>query len=80
VSRHGFARHTGVETRRAYILGGSWKARPHRPTPTGLYSRVRRRRAAAFDVLHAWHKGGVYRYLLRDCGNAFIPTNCFQDT
>ena len=27
-------------------------------------------RAAAFDVLYARHKGGVYRYLLRHCRNA----------
>ena len=26
--------------------------------------------AAAFDVLYARHKGGVYRYVLRHCGDA----------
>ena len=36
-------------------------------------------RAAAFDVLYARHKGGVYRYLLRHCGNAGIADELFQD-
>ena len=35
--------------------------------------------AAAFDVLYARHKGGVYRYLLRHCGNAGIADELFQD-
>ncbi len=36
-------------------------------------------RAAAFDVLYARHKGGVYRYLLRHCNNAGIADELFQD-
>jgi RNA polymerase sigma-70 factor (ECF subfamily) len=36
-------------------------------------------RAAAFDVLYARHKGGLYRYLLRHCGNAGITDELFQD-
>jgi RNA polymerase sigma factor (sigma-70 family) len=36
-------------------------------------------RAAAFDALYARHKGGVYRYLLRHCGNAGIADEMFQD-
>ena len=36
-------------------------------------------RAAAFDTLYARHKGGVYRYLLRHCGNAGIADELFQD-
>ena len=36
-------------------------------------------RAAAFDVLYARHKGGIYRYLLRHCGNAGITDELFQD-
>jgi RNA polymerase sigma-70 factor (ECF subfamily) len=35
--------------------------------------------ARAFDVLYARHKGGVYRYLLRHCGNAGIADELFQD-
>lgn len=35
--------------------------------------------AAAFDILYARHKGGVYRYLLRHCGNARIADELFQD-
>jgi len=36
-------------------------------------------RAAAFDTLYARHKGGVYRYLLRHCGNAGTAEELFQD-
>ena len=36
-------------------------------------------RAAAFDTLYGRHKGGVYRYLLRHCGNAGIADELFQD-
>ncbi|MEO7500612.1 MAG: RNA polymerase sigma factor [Casimicrobiaceae bacterium] len=35
--------------------------------------------AAAFDALYARHKGGVYRYLLRHCGNAATADELFQD-
>jgi len=36
-------------------------------------------RAAAFDRLYLRHKGGVYRYLLRHCGNAATAEEMFQD-
>jgi len=36
-------------------------------------------RAAAFDLLYARHKGGVYRYLLRHCGNAGVAEELFQE-
>ena len=35
--------------------------------------------AAALDVLYARHKGGVYRYVLRHCGNAGVADELFQD-
>ena len=35
--------------------------------------------AAAFDALYARHRGGVYRYLLRHCGNAAVADELFQD-
>jgi RNA polymerase sigma-70 factor (ECF subfamily) len=35
--------------------------------------------AAAFDTLYARHKGGVYRYILRQCGNAGTADELFQD-
>ena len=35
--------------------------------------------AAAFDALYARHKGGVYRYLLRHCGNGGTADELFQD-
>jgi RNA polymerase sigma-70 factor (ECF subfamily) len=35
--------------------------------------------AAAFDVLYSRHKGGIYRYVLRHCGNAGLADELFQD-
>ncbi len=35
--------------------------------------------AAGFDVLYARHKGGIYRYLLRQCRNAALAEELFQD-
>jgi RNA polymerase sigma-70 factor (ECF subfamily) len=35
--------------------------------------------AGAFDVLYARHKGGVYRYLLRQCREAAAAEEMFQD-
>lgn len=35
--------------------------------------------AAAFDVLYSRHKGRIYRYLLRQCRNAGLADEMFQD-
>src|SRR5437762_10763275 len=35
--------------------------------------------AASFDALYARHKGGVYRYLLRQLRNAGTADELFQD-
>lgn len=35
--------------------------------------------AAAFDALYERHRGGVYRYLVRHCGNAAAADEMFQD-
>ena len=35
--------------------------------------------AAAFDALYARHKGGVYRYLLRQCRQPGVADELFQD-
>jgi RNA polymerase sigma factor (sigma-70 family) len=35
--------------------------------------------AAAFDALYARHRGGIYRYLIRRCGNAGLADELFQD-
>ena len=35
--------------------------------------------ANAFDILYARHKGPVYRYMLRHCGNAGVADELFQD-
>ena len=35
--------------------------------------------AGAFDALYARHKGGLYRYLLRQCRDAGVAEELFQD-
>jgi len=35
--------------------------------------------AGAFDVLYERHRGGVYRYFLRQCRNAAVAEELFQD-
>lgn len=35
--------------------------------------------AAAFDTLYLRHKGALYRFLLRQCGNAATADELFQD-
>jgi len=35
--------------------------------------------AVAFDTLYARHKGGVYRYLLRQCRQSSVADELFQD-
>jgi RNA polymerase sigma-70 factor (ECF subfamily) len=35
--------------------------------------------AGAFDALYLRHKGGVYRYLLRQCRDAAVAEELFQD-
>jgi len=35
--------------------------------------------ASAFDVLYTRHKGGVYRFVLRQCGNRSTTDELFQD-
>lgn len=35
--------------------------------------------AAAFDTLYARHKGGVYRFILRQCAHAGVADELFQD-
>lgn len=35
--------------------------------------------AGAFELLYRRHKGGLYRYLLRKCGNQNIAEELFQD-
>jgi len=34
---------------------------------------------AAFDALYARHRGGVFRYLLRQCANRAVAEELFQD-
>jgi len=44
-----------------------------------LMERYRDGDAGAFDALYGRHKGGVFRYLVRQCGNRGIAEELFQD-
>jgi RNA polymerase sigma-70 factor (ECF subfamily) len=44
-----------------------------------LMERYRDGDAGAFDMLYGRHKGGVFRYLVRQCGNRGIAEELFQD-
>jgi RNA polymerase sigma-70 factor (ECF subfamily) len=35
--------------------------------------------AGAFDVLYDRHRGGLYRFILRQCGNASVAEELYQD-
>jgi RNA polymerase sigma-70 factor (ECF subfamily) len=48
-------------------------------TDEELMLRYRDGNAEAFDALYARHKGGLYRYLLRQCRNAAAAEELFQD-
>jgi RNA polymerase sigma-70 factor (ECF subfamily) len=44
-----------------------------------LMERYRDGDAGAFDLLYARHKGGVYRYMLRQCGDRGVAEELYQD-
>jgi RNA polymerase sigma-70 factor (ECF subfamily) len=44
-----------------------------------LMERFRDGEAGAFDVLYGRHKGGLFRYMLRQCGNRGIVEELFQE-
>jgi len=44
-----------------------------------LMERYRDGDAGAFDILYARHKGGVYRYMVRQCGDRGIAEELYQD-
>ena len=44
-----------------------------------LMERYRDGNARAFDVLYGRHKGGLFRYMLRQCGNRGVVEELFQD-
>jgi RNA polymerase sigma-70 factor (ECF subfamily) len=50
-----------------------------RPSDEDLMLRFSGGDAAAFDALYARHRGGVFRYLLRQCGNRAAAEELFQD-
>lgn len=49
------------------------------PSDEALMLAYRAGEAAAFDVLYARHRGGLFRFLLRQCGAASIAEELFQD-
>lgn len=49
------------------------------PTDEALMERYRDGDAGAFDLLYTRHKGGVYRYMLRQCGERGVAEELYQD-
>ncbi len=49
------------------------------PSDEELMLAYRAGEASAFDVLYARHRGGVFRYLRRQTGNAAVAEELFQD-
>ena len=52
---------------------------PVEPSDEELMLRFGSGDAAAFDVLYTRHRGGVFRYLLRQCGNRAAAEELLQD-
>src|SRR3954469_9474355 len=54
---------------------------PPNPTPSDedLMERYRDGDAGAFEALYGRHKGGVFRYLARQCGNSGVAEELFQE-
>ena len=72
-----FAAHCPAGWQEAYCQPAmSWSAESSDEELMLLY---RDGEAGAFDVLYARHKGGVYRYLLRQCRDAAAAEELFQD-
>ena len=71
------ARHLPAGWRGAYCQPAmAWSAES---TDEELMLHYRDGDAGAFDVLYARHKGGLYRYLVRQCRNAAVADELFQD-
>jgi len=49
------------------------------PTDELLMERYRDGDAGAFDLLYTRHKGGVYRYMLRQCSERGVAEELYQD-
>ena len=75
----------GCAVRGALAYSGAMPASGRAATPAGdtgdeaLMLAYAGGDAAAFDALYARHKGGVYRYLARQCGSAGTADELFQD-
>ena len=63
------------------VLGGWAESESATPAPDdeALMLRYREGDAAAFDSLYQRHRGGLYRYLLRQAGNRETAEELFQD-
>ncbi len=51
----------------------------HTASDETLMERYRDGDAGAFDALYGRHKGGLFRYMLRQCGNRSIAEELFQE-
>lgn len=75
----GDARGTGCRSRGASSYWRPVKAAAPDDSDEALMLAYRDGDAAAFDALYARHRGGTYRYLLRQCRNAALAEEMFQD-
>src|SRR5262245_10651143 len=49
------------------------------PSDEELMERYRDGDAGAFDVIYGRHKGGLFRYMLRQCANRGVAEELFQE-
>jgi len=70
-----------------FRVAGTWKI-PHTDNPMdaesnlsdeALMERYRDGDAGSFDVIYGGHKGGLFRYMLRQCGNRGVAEELFQE-
>src|SRR5215475_121880 len=67
-----FLEDEGVSSLRACAVRYTGAAMPIEPSDEELMLRYGSGDAAAFDLLYARHRGGVFRYLLRQCGSRTV--------
>jgi len=74
-----FLEDEGVSSLRACAVRYTGTAMPIEPSDEELMLRYGSGDAAAFDLLYARHRGGVFRYLLRQCGSRTVAEELLQD-
>lgn len=68
-----------LDAARVVALGSYPAPEARKPSDEALMLAYRNGDAEAFRPLYARHRGGLYRYLLRQCGSAAIAEELFQD-